>query len=309
MRRVTTPLRAMGAHVEEEQGDGLPLTIKGGKLRGITYHTPVASAQIKTALLFAGLSGGVPVSVSEPARSRDHTERMFQHLGFAIRSSGTTVHFEAAAAGWPNVAPFEFHIPGDASSAAFLVSAAVLAEAGELRIMNVGVNPTRTGFLQVLSRMGVAIQRLEPRVVSGEPVADLLVRPSPVQRVTIPAEEVPSLIDEIPVLAVLASRAPGESRFRSVGELRVKESDRLGLIAANLRAVGAEAEVQGEDLVVAGGERPPCGRVDTAGDHRLAMAFAVLGTLPGAQIELSETKSPEISYPGFFDHLRSLSDG
>lgn len=309
MRRVTTPLRAMGAHVEEERGDGLPLTIRGGTLRSITYHTPVASAQIKSALLLAGLSGGVAVSVSEPARSRDHTERMFEHLGFRLRSAGTTVHFEGPARKWPNVEPFRLDVPGDASSAAFLVAAAVLAEGGELRVSGVGVNPTRVGYLQVLARMGVAVQRLEPRVVCGEPVADLLVRPSPLRGVTIAAAEVPSLIDEIPVLAVLASRAEGESRFRSVGELRVKESDRLGLLASNLRAVGGEAEVQGEDLVVAGRDQPPRGRVETAGDHRIAMAFAVLGMLPGANIELSETSSPEISYPGFFDDLRSISHG
>lgn len=306
MRRVTVPLRAMGATIIEERGDGLPLRIDGGKLRGLTYHTPVASAQVKTALLLAGLSGGVALSVSEPTRSRDHTERLFEHLGLRIRASGTTTHFEGASGTWPALPPCRLAIPGDASSAAFLVAAGVLAQGGELRLEGVGVNPTRTGYLEVLARMGIVVQRLETRLAGAEPVADLLVRPGTVRPVRIAAEEIPGLIDEIPVLAVLASRCEGESRFRSVGELRVKESDRLGLLERNLRAVGAEAEVQGDDLVVRGGDRPPRGRVDTAGDHRLAMAFAVLGTLPGAAVELSETRSPEISYPGFFDDLERI---
>jgi 3-phosphoshikimate 1-carboxyvinyltransferase len=230
-----------------------------------------------------------------------------EYLGLRLRVSGTTVHLEGPTGTWPALDAFQLEIPGDASSAAFLVAAAVLAEDGELRIEAVGVNPTRSGYLSVLARMGIAVQRLEPRMAGGEPVADLLVRPAEARPVHVRAEEIPGMIDEIPILAVLASRADGESRFRSVGELRVKESDRLGLLVQNLRALGVEAEVQGEDLVVLGGGRPPRGRVETAGDHRLAMAFAVLGTVPGAAVELSETRSPEVSYPGFFEDLRSVA--
>ncbi|MGH7531085.1 MAG: 3-phosphoshikimate 1-carboxyvinyltransferase, partial [Gemmatimonadales bacterium] len=192
-------------------------------------------------------------------------------------------------------------------SAAFLVAAAVLADGGELCIENVGVNPTRTGALVVLERMGARVERINLRDAAGEPVADLIARPATDLRGTeVTAAEIPTLVDEVPMLAVLASRAPGETVFREVGELRVKESNRLELVAANLRAVGVQAEVQGNDLVVEGGAEPPRGRVDTAHDHRLAMAFAVLGTLPGADVRLSEKRSVAISYPAFFHDLARI---
>jgi 3-phosphoshikimate 1-carboxyvinyltransferase len=306
MRRVSEPLRAMGAAIEEERGDGLPLTIRGGRLRPFTYHTPVASAQLKTALLLAGVSGGVPVTVSEPARSRDHTERLFAHLGFDLHVSGPTVALRGTGPGWPRLPPMTLEVPGDASSAAYLVGAATLAEGGELVVKSVGVNPTRTGFLAVLARMGAAVERRRVREAAGEPVADLVVRPARLRGTEVAAGEIPGLIDEVPLLAVLAARAEGITRFRSVGELRVKESDRLGLIARNLRALGQRAEVDGEDLVVEGAPRPPRGAVETAGDHRLAMAFAVLGTVTGARVELSETASAGVSYPRFFRDLEGV---
>jgi 3-phosphoshikimate 1-carboxyvinyltransferase len=308
MRRVTAPLRAMGAAIDEEGGEGLPLSIRGGALRSFSYHTPVASAQLKTALLLAGVGAGVTVSVSEPVRSRDHTERMFRHLGFGLRVSGNTVTLTGTGDEWPRLGALEFPIPGDASSSAYLVGAAVLAEAGELLLQGVGVNPTRTGFLDVLERMGASVVRDQERDAAGEPVADLVVGPARLGSTEVAADEIPSLIDEVPLLAVLAARAEGETVFRSVGELRVKESDRLGLIAHNLRAVGVEAQAERDDLTVVGTDRPPRGRVDTAGDHRLAMAFAVLGTVPGAAVDLSETASAGVSYPGFFEDLKRIRD-
>ena len=308
MRRVTEPLRAMGAHIEEERGGGdcLPLTIHGGRLRALAYTTPVASAQIKSALLLAALTGRVPVRVREPHQSRDHTERLFVHLGLDLHFHDGAISYQPSAARVPS---FRLTVPGDASSAAFLVAAAVLAEGGELLIENVGVNPTRTGFLVVLERMGAHVKRVNLGEQGGEPVADLLVRPATLRATSVGAEEVPTLVDEIPVLAVLASRATGggETVFREVGELRVKESNRLELVAANLRAVGIEAEARGNDLRVRGTDRPPRGRVDTARDHRLAMAFAVLGTLPGAAVRLSERRSVAISYPRFFADLKRIT--
>src|SRR2546427_9041289 len=303
MRRVTEPLREMGA-VIKERGDGLPLTIRGGALRGLTYKSPVASAQVKSAILFAGLTGGVPVTIREPYRSRDHTERLFAHVGLGIHERGGAIVLEPTVgpSGLPAV---NLSVPGDPSSAAFLIAAAVLAEDGELTIENVGVNPTRIGFLVVLERMGAHVERVNLRDEGGEPVADLLVRPAALKGTEVTAAEVPTLVDEVPVLAVLASRARGATVFREVGELRVKESNRLELVAANLRAVGARAEARGNDLHVAGGDRPPRGRVETASDHRLAMAFAVLGTLPGSDVKLSEKKSVAISYPSFFRDLRT----
>jgi len=309
MRRVTEPLRAMGAEIEEKGGDALPLTIRGGRLRALTYTTPVASAQIKSALLLAGLTGNVGVTIREPYRSRDHTERLFVHLGLALHERAGAIVYEPPER--RGVVPsFHLSVPGDASSAAFLVAAAVLAEAGELVIENVGVNPTRTGFLVVLERMGAHVERVNLRDEGGEPVADLVARPAALRGTEVSAAEVPTLVDEVPVLAVLASRAAegSETVFREVGELRVKESNRLELIAANLRAVGAEAEARGNDLVVCGTTRRPSGPVDTARDHRLAMAFAVLGTIPGADVRLSERASVAISYPRFFDDLKRIRE-
>ncbi len=308
MRRVTEPLRAMGAAIQERGGDALPLTIHGGRLRPLTYTTPVASAQIKSALLFAGLTGKVGVTIREPYRSRDHTERLFVHLGLGLHERAGAIVYEPS--GRSEVPPFRLSIPGDASSAAFLVAAAVLADGGELVVENVGVNPTRTGFLAVLGRMGARVDRVNLRDEGGEPVADLVVRPAALRGTEVSAAEVPTLVDEVPVLAVLASRAAegSETVFREVGELRVKESNRLELIAANLRVVGVEAEARGNDLFVCGTTRPPNGRVETARDHRLAMAFAVLGTVPGANVRLSERASVAISYPRFFDDLRGIRE-
>jgi 3-phosphoshikimate 1-carboxyvinyltransferase len=307
MRRVTEPLRTMGAEISE-RGDGLPLTIRGGRLRGLNYIAPVASAQVKSALLFAGLTGGVPVTIREPYRSRDHTERLFVHLGLNLHEEDGALIYEPSPPS--NIPSFQLSVPGDASSAAFLVAAAVLAEGGELLIENVGVNPTRTGYLVVLERMGAHVERVNLRDAGGEPVADLVVRPAARLAATkVAAAEIATLVDEVPVLAVVASRARGETVFREVGELRVKESNRLELIASNLRAVGVSAEARGNDLHVAGGERAPRGRVDTAADHRLAMAFAVLGTIPGADVRLSERRSVAISYPGFFRDLKRIGGG
>ena len=303
MRRVTEPLKTMGAEIVEQRGDGLPLEIRGGRLRGLVYTSPVASAQVKSALLLAGPTGGVPVTIREPYRSRDHTERLFAHLGLGIREHDSVISYQPSAV---SVRPFEMSVAGDTSSAAFLVAAAALAEQGELLIENVGVNPTRTGYLVVLGRMGARVERVNLRDEGGEPVADLIARPADLAATHVSAAEIPTLVDEVPILAVLASRARGETVFHEVGELRVKESNRLELVAANLRAVGVRAEAQGNDLHVEGSERPPRGRVETASDHRLAMAFAVLGTVPGANVQLSERRSVAISYPAFFKDLKRI---
>jgi 3-phosphoshikimate 1-carboxyvinyltransferase len=306
MRRVTAPLVAMGAKVEElGKHDGLPLAIRGGALRPLVHELPVSSAQLKSALLLAGLAGGVEVAVREPhGTSRDHTERLLSAFGYGIATD---------AQGWirfrptGRLAPFDLQVPGDPSSAAFLAVAAALAEGGEVRLARTCVNPTRLGFLAVLERMGVAVALDDLEEEHGEPVADLIVRASPGLRATqVTAGEIPGLIDEVPILAVAASRAQGVTVFREVGELRVKESDRLGLVAANLRAVGVRAEVQGDDLHVEGTDAPPRGRVVTAGDHRLAMAFAVLGTVPGARVQVDDMTCAAVSFPDFPVVLRGI---
>ncbi|HEU5170807.1 MAG TPA: 3-phosphoshikimate 1-carboxyvinyltransferase [Gemmatimonadales bacterium] len=305
MRRVTEPLARMGARFTELAGrDGLPLQVRGGHLRPIEYELPVSSAQIKSALLLAGAVGGVRVALREPqGRSRDHTERLLRAFGFGVTERD----------GWIDLAPsgsfeaFELQVPGDPSSAAFLLGAAALAEAGTLRVAGVGINPTRVGFVSVLRRMGASIAVENEELRYGEPVGDLIARPAPLRATEVGAGEIPALIDEIPLLAVVASRAAGTTIFRQVGELRVKESDRLGLIARNLRAVGARAEVAGDDLHVEGGTAPPRGQVRTAGDHRLAMAFAVLGTLPDARVRVDDMACAAVSFPGFSATLRSLA--
>ncbi len=306
MRRVTLPLAEMGARFEERGGDGLPLTVRGGKLRPIRYAMPVSSAQVKSSVLLAGMVGEVPVDLLEPnGRSRDHTERMLRALGFAVAERDGWIEFRPGG----RIEPFDLQVPGDPSSSAFLVGAAVLAEGGELRIAGVGVNPTRTGFLRVLERMGAPVDILASDSSFGEPVADLIARPAALRRTEVTAAEIPGLIDEIPMLAVLASRAAGETVFRDVGELRVKESDRLGLIAGNIRAVGGKAEVGGDDLYIEGVESPPRGGVRTAADHRIAMAFAVLGTLPGARITIDDMACAAVSFPRFPETLRRIGAG
>jgi 3-phosphoshikimate 1-carboxyvinyltransferase len=303
MRRVTVPLGRMGARFTERGGDGLPLTVRGGALVPLRYEMPVSSAQIKSALLLAGLAGKVEVELREPhGRSRDHTERLLRAFGCAVTEDDGWIRMVPSG----RILPFEIQVPGDPSSAAFLVGAAVLATGGTLRIAGVGINPTRVGFLRVLERMGATVDVDGATEHFGEPVADLIAGPAPLRGTVVEPGEIPGLIDEIPMLAVLASRAEGTTVFRQVGELRVKESDRLGLIAANLRAVGARAEVVGDDLQVEGGDAPPVGPVRTAGDHRLAMAFGVLGTLPGARVRVDDMACAAVSFPRFPETLASI---
>ena len=300
MRRVTDLLVQMGALVDfGRRGDGLPLAITGGQLRAASFRLPASSAQVKSAVLFAGLVGEVPVSVIEPnGLSRDHTERMLRAFGYKVRigkGAAPKISFEPTGA----ITPFESRIPGDISSAAFLLAAAVMAESGELMLTDVGVNPTRDGFLRVLERMGATVKRENEREWLGEPVADLIAGPARLRAFTVEASEIPSLIDEIPMLAVLASRAEGTSTFHDVGELRVKESDRLSLIAQNLQALGVKAEAHGDDLTVTGTDKPPKGNVVTEGDHRIAMAFSVMGKLKGARIAIDNVECAEVSFPDF----------
>lgn len=300
MRRVTDPLTRMGASFEGKNPDRLPLTVRGGPLLPLTWELPVSSAQLKSAILMAGLAGRVPVSVREPAgQSRDHTERLLRSMGYGVAEVDGWIHFRPTG----ELQPLDLEVPGDPSSAAFLVGLALLADRGELRIEGVGVNPTRTGFLNVLARMGaeVVLENREER--SGEPVADLVVSPKPLGGTEVTAAEIPGLIDEIPMLAVLASRAGGTTIFREVGELRVKESDRLALIAENLAAVGAKAVARDDTLTVTGTGLAPKGSVRTEGDHRIAMAFAVLGQVPGADIRIDDLACAAVSFPGFVETL------
>lgn len=303
MRRITAPLGQMGARFTPVDADRLPFEMTGGQLRPLRYDLPVSSAQVKSALLLAGACGGVAVSLREPGgRSRDHTERMLRALGFGVDTEGERIEFTAGG----HFYPFELDIPADPSSAAFLVGAALLAEGGSLALPGVGLNPTRTGFLRVLERMGAVVAIGDRSEQMGEPVGTLTVTPATLRGTVITAGEIPGLVDEVPMLAALASRAEGETRFCSVGELRVKESDRLGLLASNLTALGQRARVEGDDLVVYGTATAPQGQVRTEGDHRIAMAFRVLGTLPGAHVRIDDMQCADVSFPGFERTLASI---
>ncbi len=303
MRRITMPLQRMGATVKDEGTDGLPVTITGGSLRALRYEMPVSSAQLKGSLLLAGMVGEVPVAVREPVgRSRDHTERLLRSFGYSVTDDGGWIRFEPTG----RLETFSVVVPGDVSSAAFPVGIALLSQRGQLRIAAVGLNPTRTHYLEVLRRMGAVVGIEEGTAQAGEPVGDLIVGPAALSGVEVVAEEIPSLIDEIPMLAVLASRAQGTTVFREAGELRVKESDRLGLLASNIRDLGGVAGVSGNDLVVEGADYRPTGTVRTDGDHRLAMAFAVLGTVPDARVLVDNMECADVSFPGFRPMLGTL---
>jgi 3-phosphoshikimate 1-carboxyvinyltransferase len=311
MRRITGPLERMGARFREmEEADRLPIEVAGGALRPLGYASPKASAQVKSAVLLAGLGAGVPVSVTEPVPSRDHTERM-------LRAAGVPVHAGAGEDGWTvslpahsaALEPLSLRVPGDPSSAAFFAALAWLAGAGELVVRGVGVNPSRTGFFRIAERMGARVETENEREEGGEPVADLVLRPSRLRGTEVAAEEIPAAIDEIPVLAVLAARAEGETRITGAGELRVKESDRIAAVVENLRAVGVEAEELPDGLVVRGTDRPPAGRVRTFHDHRIAMAFGILAALPGSRVEVEDPGVVDVSFPGFWELLGRVAGG
>jgi 3-phosphoshikimate 1-carboxyvinyltransferase len=302
MRRVARPLTAMGATVELEHGDGLPMTVRGGALAPIDWTTESASAQVKSAILLAGLVGGVPVSVTEPAASRDHTERMLRRLGAPVRIAGTTVRLEPVA----RIHSLDLTVPGDPSSAAFFVALASLATSGELVLRDVCLNDTRVGFLRAMERMGARVTVEAAAEQGGEPVGSLRVGPAPLAAIEVVGSDVPAMIDELPILACVAARAAGTTVITGAAELRVKESDRITTMVSNLRALGADAEELPDGLRVTGRDAPLRGQIRTGGDHRVAMAFAVLGALPGNQIEIDDPTCVEVSYPGFWTDLRRV---
>ena len=302
MRRITEPLARMGAAFHERGApDRLPLEVVGGLLAPLAYRSPKASAQIKSAVLLAGLAGDVSVSVAEPLLSRDHTERLLRALGETVETTpvddGIRVALAPSGRALP---PLDLDVPGDPSSAAFLVALALLADAGEIRIRNVCVNPTRTGFFGLVARMGASIGIENERTAGGEPVADLVARPARLRGIEVGAEDVPAAIDEIPMLAVLAARAEGETRITGAGELRVKETDRITALAANLRRLGVDVEERGDGMTVRGTDAPLAGRVEAFHDHRIAMAFGVLGAQPGNAIEVDHPGVVDVSFPGFW---------
>ncbi len=304
MSRVVDPLRTLGARIDgRDGGRRLPLSIRGTRLSGGTYTLPVASAQVKSALLLAGLSAQGSVTVVEPRKSRDHTERLLEHLGVPLRrekGSVTVFPFEEPPGG-------SWRIPGDFSSAAFWIVAAALVEGSEVTLPGVNLNPTRTGLLAVLERMGLRCGIVPSSPSGGEPTGTLTVRPSPLRGTVVDADEVPLLVDELPLLAVAATQAEGVTEVRGAGELRLKESDRIEAVAEGLRTLGADIEELDDGWIIRGGRPLRGGAVAGRGDHRVAMALAVAGLVAAGDVEIDDADCVSVSYPGFIDELRKRS--
>ena len=300
MRRIAEPLRLMGATFE---GETPPVTVRGGQLRGITYSTPVASAQIKSAVLLAALKADGTTVVTEPSLSRDHTERMLSATGVSVDRTGLVVSIK----GNQQPSGFEFDVPSDISSAAFFLVAAALMNGSLVTALEVAVNPTRSGILEVFEQVGVPYELRNPRVTMNEPVADVTVGTAPVLRpFKIEEELVPRLIDEIPILAVLATQCEGTSVIRGARELRVKESDRIAVMAEGLTRMGAKIEVF-EDGMAITGPTPLTGiKVDSHLDHRIAMSFAIAGSIATDVTEVCGAESIQTSFPTFESELNRL---
>ncbi|MCW5891949.1 MAG: 3-phosphoshikimate 1-carboxyvinyltransferase [bacterium] len=302
MERIAAPLRQMGAIVETTEGRA-PLRVRGGALAGIDYTLPVASAQVKSAVLLAGLRARGTTRVREPLRSRDHTERMLAHQGVRLARHDDGVSVE----GGQTLRPLALTLPGDPSSAAFLAVAALLLPGSAMRVEAVDVNPTRIGAFRILGRMGASIAVEGGRDVAGEPIGDLVVRHAPLRGTAVTPEEVPDAIDELPILAVAAAFATGETRFTGAAELRVKESDRLAALE-QLRPLGVAVTALPDGLVVHGdpARRLRSGRIVTGGDHRIAMAFAVAALRAEGGLVIDDPACADVSFPGFFDLLHAL---
>jgi 3-phosphoshikimate 1-carboxyvinyltransferase len=302
MRRVVEPLERMGAKIVCR--DGLaPLEIRGGGLKGIRWSSPVASAQVKSAILLAGLQAQGETVVEEPQKSRDHTEIMARAFGAALEIHGNAVAVE----GLKRLRAREITVPGDLSSSAFFLVAAAMIPGSDIVVKGVGCNPTRTGVIDVLGRMGVVVETLRPRVEGGEPVADLRVVGGKLKGADIGDDMVARTIDEYPLIAVAAAVAEGTTRIWGAGELRHKESDRIHVMTQELRKLGASVEEREDGMVIEGGARLRGARLNAAGDHRVAMALAVAGLAAEGGVEIEGATCADISFPGFFPLLEMIA--
>ncbi len=302
--RIVQPLREMGAQLIARDNDRLPpLTIRGGNLHSIRYRLPVASAQVKSAVLLAGLFAEGETIVEEPAPTRDHTERMLRAMGVDVRREGPAVQLEPP----DTLAPIDLRVPGDISSAAFWIAAAVAHPDAELLLTNVGINPTRTGLLDALNSMGANIDIREERMAGEEPVADLCVRSSELHGVDIGGETALRMMDEFPAFGLAAARARGQTTVRDAEELRVKESDRIAALCTQLRALGVEIEERPDGFVVEGGKTLRGARVTDSGDHRMTMTLAVAGLLAEGQTTVQDGDAVGVSYPAFWRDLESIA--
>lgn len=303
MGRIITPLSMMGADITSREGSGCaPLTIQGRHLRAISYESPVASAQVKSCVLLAGMYGDGVTSVTEPALSRNHSEIMLNYFGAKVTTRGTTASIQPA----PSLEGRFVQVPGDISSAAYFLAAGLLVPGSQILIKNVGVNPTRDGILRVCEAMGADIRRLNENSDSGEPTADLLVTHSSLKGTVIEGDLIPTLIDELPVIAVMAAFAQGDTVIRDARELRVKESDRIQVMTDNLTRMGADVEATGDGMIIHGGKPLHGALIQSCMDHRVAMSFAVAALAAQGETEISGAECVNISYPGFYEDLAGL---
>ena len=307
MKRIITPLSMMGADITSERDNGCaPLRIGTTKLHGICYDSPVASAQVKSSILMAALYADSETSVSEPALSRDHTERMLMAMGADIEAKGKTVRLDPGNTLYAQ----DITVPGDISSAAYFMGAALIIPGSDILIRNVGINPTRSGIIDVFRDMGGKIELLDKRVRNKEEIADIRVRYSELKGTEIGGDVIPTLIDELPLIAVVASRAKGRTVIKDASELKVKESDRIALVAGNLRAMGGDIIPADDGFIInSTGDDPGEIRgavIDDAKDHRIAMSFTVAGLAARGETVIENPDCVSISYPGFFRDIMEL---
>lgn len=303
MKRIITPLSQMGADIISLKENGCaPLRINGKSLSAIHYQSPVASAQVKSCVLLAGLYADGETLVTEPALSRNHTELMLSSFGATVKSVGTTASILAD----PELIGQDIEVPGDISSAAFFIAAALMVPGSEVYIKHVGINPTRDGILRVCVAMGADIKMENKRIMGGEPVADLIVRSSSLHGTVIEGDIIPTLIDEIPVIAVLAAYADGTTVIRNAEELKVKESNRLDIMVESLTAMGVDIEGTEDGMIIRGGKPLHGAVIDSHLDHRIAMAFAVASLIAEGTTTITRADCVDISYPNFYSDLNSL---
>ncbi|MCM1170897.1 MAG: 3-phosphoshikimate 1-carboxyvinyltransferase [Clostridium sp.] len=303
MKRIITPLLQMGADIKSENGnDCAPLVINGRQLKGISYASPVASAQVKSAILFAGLYAEGETTVTEPALSRNHTELMLEEFGVGIKTEGKSVTVTPAR----ELFARKITVPGDISSAAYFMVAAAITPNSCVTVKNVGINPTRDGMIQVMKMMGADITVEKTSADIGEPTADITVRTSELKGCVIGGDIIPTLIDEIPAIAILACFAEGETIIKDAGELKVKESNRIDVMVSNLSAMGADIEATEDGMIIKGGKALHGAKVDSRLDHRIAMSFAVAALNADGETDILGSECVDISYPGFYGDLKKL---
>lgn len=304
MKRVIDPLEMMGAKIEAKENNFPPLRIKGGTLKAVSYRQKTASAQVKSAVLLAGLYAKGTTKIYEKIKSRDHTERMLKLFSAGIKIDNLKIEISSCG---KLISPGKIVVPNDFSSAAFFMAAAAIVPNSIIKIKSVGVNPTRIGFLKVLEAMGAGVEKRNEKTVSGEPRADLIIKFAPALKgINIDEKDIPSMIDELPLIMLVATQAQGKTSIKGAGELRVKETDRINSMATGLKKMGAKIEVEGNDVLINGPIPLKAAEIESFGDHRTAMTFAIAALIAKGTTVINNTECIRTSFPGFFETLKSV---